>query len=254
MRTSTLGCSRSAACCAHAGERAGLGARARRTRLRRCGRRATASRLACPGGGPLDRRHAPPRRDGCRPRRRRPAGPAIDAPPRAGALARPAAGTTPPRSLRASRAHVLHHRLRPLPSPWHPRSRCAATRIRSLPQLTRPRRGTGGARGVGGIGGASVGHPGATAASLARPRPGACREAGARRALDRVRHVPSAGRGRQPRSHPSRAAARPPRPDGRCSVLGAARQRATAAEPARSRAIAAASPSRRTASAVRGKT
>ncbi len=102
----------------------------------------------------------------------------------------------------------------------------------------------------------SVHHPLTSASSVARPRPGAPRPARAGRPLDRMRHLPAASGRHQPRPHPPRSAARASRADdGEPLVSGPQpRQRTAVADPSRSRATCAASPSLRTASGVRGNT
>ena len=182
-----------------------------------------------------------------------------DAAPRAGPLAlAPGARATGA----APRPRLLPHGVRPLPTSRVERGRCAAPRGGTLSERHRPRGRAGHPRRPGCARGTSVPTARPPSPSLAGARPGASRPARSRRTVARVRDVPAADRGAKPRAHPSHRADRAPRPDGgraRLSQRSDLRRAELDREGARqtgvgtrSRASAAASASRITASGERG--
>ena len=156
------------------------------------------------------------------------------------------------RTAPAPRPCLLRRRLRPLPPP---RPRPTPTRCASSPVATARRSGTPHALGVPGARRALAAHRAAIRSRpttpMARPRARACRPARARRPMDRMRDLrPARGRPASPAS--TRAAPGAPRAHdvGRPTLGRSRRQRNGAGA---SRASAAASASRLTASGVRGR-
>jgi hypothetical protein len=212
MRISMRGCSRLAACCDRADERAGVGDRSRRVGVRRRPCVESPAAVAESTRRALDGRDATRRRHGRRSCGVRSAGPAADVAPRARSLARPGRASSP-RPSDASRASVLLGRLRALPASRDPRGRCPAPGVGALPQLSPSCRLAGRAGCCGRPGGASLRRSRPTPPTMARARCGALGSAGARWPMDGVCDVPAARRRDQPGSYPSRTTARAPRAD-----------------------------------------
>lgn len=234
MRSSTPGCSRWAACCVIAGDRTGVGDRAGRRGLHRCGRRPAPADVAASPGDALDRRRPPRGGDDQRPRRRRSTRPAAHAAPRARPLA-VAAGRSRAAGA-APRSRVLPGRVRPVPPPRPGGRRCAPSRRRALPERPGPRGGHRGSRRQSSAGCASCPAPVTAATPMASPRARAPGPPRARRALARMRHVPPAHRGTQPRADPSGAPRRAsPAPGCRASLTPRRRRLRPASRPARGR-------------------